>query len=137
MTEASYRLPTEAEWEHACRARVRSAYTFGDEITKEQANFSRNVGKTTEVGAYPANAWDLYDMHGNVWEWCADALRTYDKTAITDPKGSGTGRVLRGGSWVSLARNLRSACRGAFAPDYRSYDIGFRCARVQGPAGQE
>ena len=84
ITKAGFRLPTEAEWEYACRARVRSAYTYGDAISKEQANFGVNVGKTTEVGAYPANGWNLHDMHGNVWEWCADALRSYTNVATSE-----------------------------------------------------
>ena len=111
VTKARYRLPTEAEWEYACRARDRDAYAFGNTISDQQANFGRNVGKTTEVGAYPANGWNLHDMHGNVWEWCADAPRTYKPEPVTDPKGTGTQRVLRGGSWINDARYLRSARR--------------------------
>ena len=119
MTKASYRLPTEAAWEYACRAGTTSTYAFGDTISAQQANFSRNVGKTTEVGAYPANAWNLHDMHGNVWEWCADAPRPYEKGPVTDPEGGGTQRVLRGGSWNDDAQCLRSACRLHSAPDER------------------
>ncbi len=152
ITKASFRLPTEAEWEYACRARVRSAYTYGDAISMEQANFGKDVGKTTEVGVYPASGWNLHDMHGNVLEWCADTLRSYTNVAASDPVGAGTNRVLRGGSqrvlrdgpqrvlrggsWNDGAQGLRSACRYAYSPDLRSYDIGFRVARVQGPAGQ-
>ena len=134
-TKASYRLPTEAEWEYACRAGTKSAYAFGDTISEQQANFSANVKKTTEVGAYPANAWNLRDMHGNVWEWCADAWRTYKNDPVTDPVGSGSRRALRGGSWLNDARFLRSACRSGVAPDNRFVLFGFRCARVQEPAG--
>ena len=137
MAKASYRLPTEAEWEYACRAGTRSAYSFGDEISKKQANFDWTIGKTTEVGAYPVNGWNLHDMHGNVWEWCADAPRGYEKDAVTDPKGHGTRRVLRGGSWSHNAQFLRSAGRDWLAPDVRYYFIGFRCARVQEPAGSK
>ena len=134
-TKASYRLPTEAEWEYSCRAGTTSAYAFGDTISEQQANFSVNVGKTTEVGAYPANAWNLHNMRGNVWEWCADARRAYQKKRVTDPEGSGAERVLRGGSWFSYARFVRAAFRYANAPGYRYNDVGFRCARVQEPAG--
>ena len=130
ITKAGFRLPTEAEWEYDCRARGRSAYTYGDAISKEQANFGNNVGKTTEVGAYPANGWNLYNMHGNVSEWCADALRSYTNVAASDPVGAGTLRVLRGGSWGESAQDLRSACRYANTPDSRSFASGFRCARV-------
>jgi formylglycine-generating enzyme required for sulfatase activity len=137
VTKARYRLPAEAKWEYACRARDRDAYTFGNTISDQQANFGWNVDQATEVGAYPANGWNLHDMHGNVWEWCADAPRTYKPEPVTDPKGSGTRHVLRGGSWLNDAQDLRSAGRYADEPDVRSNSIGFRCARVQGPAGQE
>jgi formylglycine-generating enzyme required for sulfatase activity len=137
VTRANYRLPTEAEWEYACRARTRSIYAFGDYITEEEANFWPNIKKTTEVGAYPANDWNLYDMHGNVWEWCSDGPRTYEQVQVADPKGTGSRRVLRGGSWYSEEQNLRSAARYAHSPIKRSDAIGFRVARVQGPAGQD
>ena len=135
VTGNGYRLPTEAEWEYACRAGSAGGYSFGDTISLKQANFRGGKGKTTEVGAYPANGWKLHDMHGNVLEWCADAPRTYQPKPVTDPKGTGTVRVLRGGSWNGLALNLRSAGRYAFEPVIRYYVIGFRCARVQEPAG--
>jgi len=131
VTKASYRLPTEAEWEYACRAGTTHAYAFGKTISDQQANFERNVNTTTEVGAYPANGWNLQDMHGNLWEWCADAPRTYGPEPVTDPEGTGTERVLRGGSWSGLARRLRSAARSASGPGERGNDVGFRCARVQ------
>jgi len=98
ITKANYRLPTEAEWEYACRAHRRSAYAFGDEISEKQANFGRNLGKISEVGAYPANDWSLHDMHGNVWEWCADGLRFYTQDAVVDPKGK-----LARSAWCAVA----------------------------------
>ena len=134
ITGSFYQLPSEAMWEYACRAGTTSVYAFGDRLTKEQANFD-NVSGTSDVDAYPANAWGLHDMHGNVWEWCQDWYHadyegaSGDERAWLAPKG--TRRVLRGGSWVIVTQNLRSACRYWNAPNVRLYDIGFRCARFQ------
>ena len=124
-----YTLPTEAQWEYACRAGTTTAYSFGDEITLKQANYREgNVGKTTVVGTYPANAWGFHDMHGNVWEWCSDWYGDYPDGSASDPVGpsDGTRRVFRGGSWSYVGRSMRSAIRDVGAPDYRSYTLGFR-----------
>src|SRR5262249_40410528 len=117
-----YRLPTEAEWEYACRAGTVTPYNFGKSVTREQANFaegpldpSRN--KTTRVGSYPANAFGLYDMHGNIWQWCADWYDAdyYSKLPTKDPPGpaSGTLRVCRGGSFANTVNEIRSAQRSS------------------------
>ncbi len=135
-TGQRYRLPSEAEWEYAARAGTTTRYSVGDEITEKDANFGMKLGKTTEVGAYLANPWALYDMHGNVWEWCEDAWHgsyqgaPVDASAWTDRAGAE--RVLRGGSWHNSARFVRSASRFANDPGHRGRYIGFRCARVQG-----
>jgi sulfatase modifying factor 1 len=110
----TYTLPTEARWEYACRAGTTTAYSFGDEITPKQANYYEGkIGKTTEVGTYPANAWGFHDMHGNVWEWCLDWYGDYPNGSASDPVGQSDGskRVNRGGSWDNNGRNLRSANR--------------------------
>jgi formylglycine-generating enzyme required for sulfatase activity len=102
ITKGKYRLPTEAEWEYACRAGTSTAYSFGANITPKDANSSESeIGKPVEVGSYKPNAFGLYDMHGNVWEWCEDWYGDYPKGAVIDPKGPATGeyRVLRGGSF--------------------------------------
>jgi uncharacterized protein (TIGR02996 family) len=139
-----YRLPTEAEWEYACRAGTSTAFYFGKSISTSQANYHTNYihdggekGKyrqeTTPVGSFPDNAWGLADMHGNVFEWCSDWYTAYPGEDVTNPHGQGTGdvRVLRGGSWHSLAGRCRSASRGWGAPGYRGSDVGFRvCFRV-------
>jgi formylglycine-generating enzyme required for sulfatase activity len=125
-----FSLPTEAQWEYACRAGTTTAYYFGDTLTKEQANFDGN--KTSEVGSYPANAWGLYDMHGNVYEWCMDWYGDYPSGSVTDPTGAveGSDRVLRGGYWNTDAKSCRSALRIDGAPSYRSDDCGLRVSLV-------
>ena len=130
---STYTLPTEAQWEYACRAGTTTAYSFGDEITPKQANFSRNVDQTTAVGIYPANAWGFHDLHGNVWEWCSDwygsDLYAYDRSGkVSDPLGAppGPGRVFRGGSWSNVGRSLRSANRNKGERNYRIKYLGFR-----------
>ena len=123
-----YTLPTEAQWEYACRAGTTTAYSFGDEITPKQANFNRNVGKTTDGLQYPANAWGFHDMHGNVWEWCSDWYGDYPSGSVSDPVGpsDGTRRVTRGGGWLSLGRFMRSAGRSRLTPVPRRNGLGFR-----------
>jgi formylglycine-generating enzyme required for sulfatase activity len=107
-----YRLPTEAQWEYACRAGTTTAYNTGETITNDTGWYWSNSGsKTHEVGQKPANAWGLYDMHGNVYEWCWDWFDDYPSGAQNNPSGpvSGSFRVLRGGSWYYSGQNLRSA----------------------------
>jgi formylglycine-generating enzyme required for sulfatase activity len=128
-----YRLPTEAEWEYACRAGSKSAYSFGNEQDSLAAYawFSENGDrKTHPVGQKKPNAWGLYDMHGNVWEWCSDWYGEYPKGAVSDPVGprEGSYRVFRGGSWLYVAAFCRSAYRYRFDPSYRSLGYGFRVA---------
>jgi formylglycine-generating enzyme required for sulfatase activity len=132
-----YRLPTEAEWEYACRAGSTTGWCFGDNESElgQYAWYSGNSGRGTHpVGQKKPNAWGLYDMHGNVWEWCADWYgKDYYRTSpLDDPKGpdSGGDRVLRGGSWVSNARSARSASRTTLTPGNRLNLVGFRLART-------
>jgi formylglycine-generating enzyme required for sulfatase activity len=136
------RLPTEAEWEYACRAGTTTPFFFGQTILADQANFDGNrntyesgkVGifrqKTTPVTTFPPNSWGLYDMHGNVWEWCADWAGPYPAGDTTDPTGPATGesRALRGGSWDFVSQYCRAACRLWDSPHIRVNDFGFRLA---------
>jgi len=127
----TFSLPTEAQWEYACRAGTTTAYHFGDTLTQQQANFGSREAK--EVGSYPANAWGLKDMHGNVWEWCLDWYGNYPSGAVTDPTGAERGwlRVIRGGSWYFIARDCRSAFRNSGDPADRFFhDIGLRLSLV-------
>jgi len=126
-----YRLPTEAEWEYACRAGTTTAYSTGSNITTSQANFNNTLNRTSAVGSYAPNAWGLYDMHGNVWEWCWDWYGGYPSRAQNDPDGasSGSDRVLRGGSWSHSAAGVRSAYRSSYTPAYRNSYGGFRVVR--------
>lgn len=128
LAEAEVFLPTEAQWEFACRAGTNSAYNFGETITKDQVNFGSN--RPVSVKALPANRWGLYQMHGNVWEWCADARRSYTHEGMTDPDGGqgGSNRILRGGSWSSESRKARCAFRLVNLRDLRLDFIGFRFA---------
>ena len=131
---AKYRLPTEAEWEYACRAGNKGRFCFGDEEARlgEYAWYSGNSGgKTHPVGQKKPNTWGLYDMHGNVWEWCQDWYGDYSTSQVTDPTGpkAGEGRVFRGGSWGIYAKHVRSASRNGRRPGYRHYYLGFRVAR--------
>jgi formylglycine-generating enzyme required for sulfatase activity len=123
-------LPSEAQWEYACRAGSQTTYAWGDQADHELANVEKEVGKTTPVDQYPANPWGLFDMHGNVWEWCFDAHRTYANEKTVDPLGAvgGGSRALRGGSWDYGAWNARSAYRLGFARGRRFVYYGFRVA---------
>lgn len=134
-----YRLPAEAEWEYACRAGTTTAFAFGETLSTDQANYNGQYtygnGKeglyrkqTTPVGSFPPNAWGLYDMHGNVWQWCHDWHGGYQRGAVDDPKGpkNGKARVLRGGSWGSHPVFCRSANRNFSEPDGRTEFYGFR-----------
>jgi WD40 repeat protein len=129
-----YRLPTEAEWEYACRSGTTTAYGFGDDASRlgDYGWFDGNPAH--RVGEKKPNAWGLYDMHGNVWEWCQDWYGAYPSGSATDPTGARGGsfrviRVIRGGSWISSARVCRSADRSRDAPGYRSSGLGFRVLR--------
>ncbi|MDJ0675377.1 MAG: SUMF1/EgtB/PvdO family nonheme iron enzyme [Calothrix sp. MO_167.B42] len=137
-TGKQYRLPSEAEWEYACRAGTRTPFHFGETITTDLANYNDNYGSTTDVGSFPPNAFGLYDMHGNVWEWCLDDWHSNYKGAPTDGspwfdkndnlyQKSGLA-VLRGGSWIFNPDYCRSACRlNDFAGrDNIYYYVGFR-----------
>ena len=144
-TGKSYRLPTEAEWEYACRAGTKTAFSFGDTITTEQANydgnFTYNGGArgvyrrgTTPVGTFPANPWGLYDMHGNVWEWVQDVVHDNYEGAPLDGSaweqgGDQARRVLRGGSWLYNPRYLRAALRNGFSAALSNDIVGFRVVR--------
>jgi formylglycine-generating enzyme required for sulfatase activity len=130
-----YHLPTEAEWEYACRAGSKGRFCFGDDEAKleEYAWYVKNSNsKTHPVGQKKPNAWGLYDMHGNVWEWVQDWYGEYPAGPVTDPTGpaSGERRVLRGGSWSYDAGRTRSAYRYYDNPDLRDDDFGFRVARA-------
>ena len=130
----SYVLPTEAEWEYACRAGTTTAYSWGDTIASSNANYSSSgLSQTSDAGNYAANPWGFFDMHGNVWEWTADRYGTYSSGAQTDPTGpaSGSTRVIRGGSWYHAGTYLRSASRYNFTPSIRNYSIGFRVGLKQ------
>ncbi|MBK8210999.1 MAG: SUMF1/EgtB/PvdO family nonheme iron enzyme [Rhodospirillales bacterium] len=138
VTGRHYRLLSEAEWEYACRAGTVTKHAFGDEITGTHANFGGTVGRTTEVGAYPANPWGLYDMHGNVWEWVEDIWHDSYADAPDDGsawigqegKQSSSKRVVRGGSWNYVPGFCRSAFRGRDDPVVRFIYLGFRLART-------
>jgi formylglycine-generating enzyme required for sulfatase activity len=141
----TYRLPTEAEWEYACRAGTTAPFNTGETIGTDQANYDGNEvyvngvkgefrQKTTPAGKFNPNSWGLYDMHGNVWEWCED---WYDKdyyrnSPAADPTGpaQSTGRVLRGGSWSVAPKCCRSAFRFRYGPDFRYVDVGFRAVAL-------
>lgn len=146
-TGQRYRLPSEAEWEYACRAGTATPFHFGETITPDLVNYDGNYpygeaakgkyrGETTPVGSFGvANAFGLYDMHGNVWEWCQDVWHENYNGAPTDGRVWESGedssrRRLRGGSWFSIARNCRSADRNRNASEIRSGIIGFRVVRT-------
>ncbi|MDY6822180.1 MAG: formylglycine-generating enzyme family protein [Thermodesulfobacteriota bacterium] len=130
-TGKTFRLPTEAEWEYACRAGSTTAFCFGerDSGLDNYAWYRNNAeGRTHPVAQKQPNAWGLYDMHGNVWEWCSDWYGDYPSGNVTDPEGpsSDSYRVYRGGSWDGAAQYCRSAYRGRIVPGARDYDLGFR-----------
>jgi formylglycine-generating enzyme required for sulfatase activity len=137
-----YRLPTEAEWEYACRAGTSTPFNTGINITTDQANYDgtypydnnaqgASLKKTMPVGSYPANEWGIHDMHGNVFEWCWDWHSDYAREVQADPTGpaSGSYHVIRGGSWINSGQALRSASRGIYVPNDGNERIGFRLAR--------
>ena len=135
-TKAVYQLPTEAEWEYVCRAGTLTQYSFGDSLSLKHANYSSSeIPSTSKVGSYDKNAWGVYDLHGNIWEWCLDGKRAYRSLEEINPVGP-TGvkdyRITRGGAWSVSPRYLRSAFRHSDPPTYRDNDIGFRCVRMLG-----
>ena len=143
LSGQSVRLPSEAEWEYACRAGTSSPYSFGGVLNGDKANCHGNypygttikgkyLEQTSEVKSYSPNAWGLYDMHGNVMEWCNDWYGDYPSGSVTDPTGpeGGSRRVLRGGCWDSGAKHCRSASRYGGDPGLRSGLLGFRLALV-------
>jgi eukaryotic-like serine/threonine-protein kinase len=127
-TDRQYRLPSEAEWEYACRAGTTTAFYYGETINTDLANYQGE--ETTVVGIFPANAYGLYDLHGNILEWCADKYhRNYTGAptdgSVWDNEGN-RNYVLRGGSWYSKMSYCRSAFRTYYTPDYRCTYFGFR-----------
>ncbi len=135
-----YRLPTEAEWEYACRAGTTNATFFGDALSSTNANFAGDfpyggaekgpsLGRTARVGSYPPNAWGLYDMHGNVWEWCVDWHPSrLPGGRVADPVGQGSTRqrALRGGAWHNEGVFCRSGFRYLIGPVFRAFSSGLR-----------
>lgn len=134
-SEDVFRLPTEAEWEFACRAGTNSSFSFGDRITTVDANCDYKIRKPIAVGSYEPNSFGLYDMHGNVFEWCNDWYGVYPKGSASDPQGPAKGkdRVMRGGSFCVKASSVRSALRNSGAPNFQSHDLGFRIAQTINP----
>ena len=139
-----YVLPTEAQWEYACRAGTTTAYSWGNDINSSRANYNWDGGgedgsdfkQTREVGQYGPNPWGFFDMHGNVWEWVSDFTDQYKGGSQTNPEGPASGwyRVRRGGSWWSQGSHQRSAVRTSIPPTHRLYDVGFRLAFQAMPA---
>ena len=132
-TSGGFRLPTESEWEYACRAGTSTAYSFGDATTPKDANYKDSkIGKPVAVGSYKPNAFGLYDMHGNVWEWCEDWKVDYPKEAVIDPKGPATGetRAYRGGSFFFTVPYARSSTRFYYTPSFQFNYVGFRVAKT-------
>ena len=138
------RLPTEAEWEYACRAGTTTSFFNGTKMTSELANFdgrypynksekSEYRNKTLPVGSFEANDFGLFDMHGNIWEWCSDFYGDYQTAPQTNPKGAAKGsfHVIRGGGWYFASVYGRSARRGTNVPDYHSGDIGIRLVLIE------
>jgi formylglycine-generating enzyme required for sulfatase activity len=157
-SHARFRLPTEAEWEYACRAGTRTPYSTGATLTTAQANFDGREGeggdpkkfrgRPAPVGSYPPNPWGLYDLHGNLWEWCEDWFADYPAGPARDPKGPAREfarpvwdarggdwvfkRVIRGGSWYFNADSCRCALRYTHAPADKGFSLGFRLVREAG-----
>jgi formylglycine-generating enzyme required for sulfatase activity len=146
LRPGTYRLASEAEWEWACRAGKTEPFSFGETISTDQANYDGTEiygkgkqgvyrGRSVPVGSLPANPWGLHEMHGNVWEWVEDTYGPYPEVQTdSSPRvdGDESKRVLRGGSWDDIPRNLRSADRGRGQPGSRGINVGFRVARTLG-----
>ena len=141
--DLKYCLPTEAQWEHACRAGTTTPFHTGETISTDQANYDGNSTygngpkgefreETTMAGRFPPNAWGLHDMHGNVWEWCADWYGEYPTREVTDPTGPATGdrRISRGGCWMNFPAVCRSANRAKVVPRSWNFHTGFRVVQV-------
>lgn len=139
MPDLNARLPTAAQWEYACRAGTTSPFSFGENITPEQVNYDGTKPyangckgifrkSTVPVKSFAPNPWGLYEMHGNVWEWCQDWYGKYPSKPVINPTGPETGetRILRGGSWFRGARGVRSANRSGDLPTAHNYQTGFR-----------
>ena len=126
----NFSLPSEAQWEYACRAGTTTNYSWGDDITPKLANYDDSaLERTVVVGSYAPNPWGFFDMHGNVHEWCADWFYDYPSGSVIDPNGpsKGTIKVFRGGSWKIILARLRSASRGWYPPgNLGGGGIGFR-----------
>ncbi|MDD3587940.1 MAG: formylglycine-generating enzyme family protein, partial [Thermoguttaceae bacterium] len=157
LVEVQFSIPTEAQWEYACRAGTSSDFSFGNDVNllcqfgnycdksnTDKWNWRDNVNsdghdKTAPVASYKPNPWGIYDMHGNVWEWCSSRYGTYPREPAIDPEGptTGTFRIFRGGSWSIEAIYCRSAVRFGFTPDFRRDDIGFRISLVPNVAPEE
>ena len=144
LSGATFRLPTEAEWEYACRAGTATPFGTGANLTSAQANYDGRypypgfpaggfVGRPTPVGSYAPNAWGLFDLHGNVWEWCQDELCPYAAGTATDPVGSCAAelRVIRGGSWTFNADSARCAVRYSHRPGDQGPSLGVRLVRAR------
>uniref|UniRef100_UPI0025CBE35F SUMF1/EgtB/PvdO family nonheme iron enzyme n=1 Tax=uncultured Thiodictyon sp. TaxID=1846217 RepID=UPI0025CBE35F len=142
LPELELCLPTEAQWEYACRAGTQTPFSFGNQVNQEQVNYDGNYPyasgakgldrqETIEVKSLPFNDWGMYQMHGNVWEWCQDWFGDYPEGTAIDPAGAATGlvRVVRGGCWILGARSCRSGQRNHGAPASRNDRLGFRLAR--------
>ncbi len=145
-TGKTYRLPSEAEWEYACRAGTTTPFYFGETITTDLVNYNGNFPyasapkgeyrqQTTDVGNFPPNSFGLYDMHGNIWEWCQDIYNSSYQGAPIDgiPSLNGSDsniKLLRGGGWIDDARICRSAIRNRLARALRYYSVGFRVVAV-------
>jgi formylglycine-generating enzyme required for sulfatase activity len=143
-----YRLPTEAEWEYACRAGTTGPFSTGETLTTAQANYNGKYPygatppgdyrqKPTPVGTFPLNPWGFADMHGNVWEWTADWYAPYSDASLEglDPHGppAGAKRVIRGGSWYFDGNSARCGLRYTHAPNDRGFSLGFRLAADKRP----
>jgi len=134
LTKNNFRLPSEAEWEYSCRANTKTSYHFGETLTPANANYvDSKHGTTIKVGSYKPNDFGLYDMHGNVWEWCNDFFSEYPEGKTIDPKGPENGefRTIRGGGFDAVTR-LRAAFRNFSSPTDQTKSIGFRLALTKG-----
>ena len=125
----SFQLPTEAQWEYACRAGTKTAFSFGKTLREREANFGKPDGCEVAVASYRPNAWGLHDMHGNVNEFCSNSLSDKARGGV-DPQGPSGGEFImfRGGSWFNDVGRARSAARGLFLPSQKGPNVGFRVA---------